>query len=543
MNYQKIYNRLRQLGFSEIGAVAMLGNWEAESGCEANRLENDFSPYRSTSKSYTQGVKNGSISRQTFGSDQKGYGLAQWTFVNEERTAGRKFNLYDFWKKSGKALDDAEMQCDFCWWEMTEGGYAHVRKYATDETDLYTAVSKLCTQYEQPSRNNIDTRFQAAKDIRSQLDLTGWESGSSGAETEEKGNTMTKDEAVKKVLDIARGEIGYHEQGDNITKYAADLDRTNWYNGAKNGFPYCDVFYDWLFYKAFGDPLGREMICQPAGSAGAGCLYSAQYYKNAGRWHTANPQSGDQIFFSYSPGEYSHTGIVEAVNGGQVVTIEGNTTDMVARRSYPLGDSRIVGYGRPRWELAGSISSSGSTGGSSGSGTGLSRVLKKGRKGEDVREMQEKLKKLGYDIGPCGVDGDFGDDTYEAVVKFQRDHKLSPIDGEIGDDTYTAIEAALWAMETEAENPEEPEAPVAEPEPQIPQTEFWPPRTLRTGMKGADVEVLCALLKVRGWGIHYVSDTYGSFHEEKVREFQRAYGLEIDGIVDPETWAKLFECE
>lgn len=532
--YQRIYNRLRQLGFSEIGAIGMLGNWSEESGCEPNRLENDFDSYRRASRSYTQGVTDGSIGRQQFGTDQKGYGLAQWTFVNGDRTAGRKFNLYDFWKKSGKALDDVEMQCNFCWWEMTVGGYSHVRSVVTDESDLYTVVNILCRQYEQPASCNVDVRFQAAKNIRAQINLNDWKN-----EGEDMATTV-KEDPVKKVLDLARSEIGYHEQGDNVTKYAAEMDQTNWYNGKKNGFPYCDVYYDWLFYKSFGDPLGREMICQPAGSAGAGCLYSAQYYKNAGRWFTT-PQPGDQIFFSYSPGEYSHTGIVESVSGGQVVTIEGNTSDQVARRSYPLGDSRIVGYGRPRWELAGGSSSSGNTGGASGSGTGLSRVLKKGRKGEDVREMQEKLEQLGYDIGPCGADGDFGDDTYDAVVKFQRDHKLEPIDGEIGNDTYTAIEAALWVLETEAENPEEPEAHAAEPEQQIPQTEFWPPRTLRTGMKGRDVEVLSALLKARGWNVHYVDENFGSFLEGKVREFQTAYGLEATGIVDPATWDRLLE--
>ena len=427
--------------------MAMLGNWNAESGCEPNRLENDFDSYRRASRSYTQGVTDGSIGRQQFGTDQKGYGLAQWTFVNGERTAGRKFNLYDFWKKSGKALDDVEMQCDFCWWEMTVGGYSHVRKYATEETDLYTAVSKLCSQYEQPTRNNIDARFQAAKDIRSQLDLTGWESGSSGAETEEKGKTMTKDEAVKKVLDIARGEIGYHEQGDNWTKYAAEMDRTDWYNGPKNGFPYCDVFYDWLFKKAFGDPLGREMICQPAKSAGAGCLFSAQYYKQHGRW-TNVAEPGAQIFFSYSPGEYSHTGIVESVNGGTVTTIEGNTSDSVGRRQYPVGSSNIVGYGIPRWELA--------TGSSSGitptpsvdpvpqpSGGG---IIRKGAKGAKVRELQEKLIKLGFSCGPDGADGDFGNNTRTAVIEFQKKaFPNEPVewDGEVGPKTQAAIEKAL----------------------------------------------------------------------------------------------------
>ena len=548
MSYiQTIYNRLRKLGFSEIGAVAMLGNWNAESGCEPNRLENDFDSYRRVSRSYTQNVTTGKIGRQQFGTDRKGYGLAQWTFCNQANTEGRKFNLYDFWKKSGKALDDVEMQCDFCWWEMTEGGYAHVRKYATDETDLYTAVSMLCTQYEQPSRNNIDTRFQAAKDIRSQLDLTGWENGSSGAETEEERKTMTKDEAVKKVLDIARSEIGSREQGDNVTKYAAEMDRTDWYNGPKNGFPYCDVFYDWLFYKAFGDPLGREMICQPAGSAGAGCLYSAQYYKNAGRWHTANPQPGDQVFFSYSPGEYSHTGILESVSGGQVVTIEGNTSDQVARRSYPLGDSRIVGYGRPRWELAGGSSSSGSSSSTPSGGTG--RILKKGCKGEDVRALQENLQKLGYGrlLEPDGADGDFGKNTYNAVIQFQMEHGLY-VDGEAGPDTLGAIQEALKGAEEPVTEPDEPSVPDEpdepdEPRPDIPATEFWPPRQLREGMKGKDVEVLCAILKARGWDVNYVDDAFGSFLDEMVRAFQTAYGLEADGIVGPKTWEKLFECE
>lgn len=46
----------------------------------------------------------------------------------------------------------------------------------------------------------------------------------------------------------------------------------------------------------------------------------------------------------------SHTGIVEKVDGSKVYTIEGNTSDQVARRSYALGSSRIVGYGRSAYD-------------------------------------------------------------------------------------------------------------------------------------------------------------------------------------------------
>ena len=40
-------------------------------------------------------------------------------------------------------------------------------------------------------------------------------------------------------------------------------------------------------------------------------------------------------------------GIVESVSGGVVNTVEGNSGDIVARRSYSIGDGRIYGYGIP----------------------------------------------------------------------------------------------------------------------------------------------------------------------------------------------------
>ncbi len=46
-------------------------------------------------------------------------------------------------------------------------------------------------------------------------------------------------------------------------------------------------------------------------------------------------------------GEANHVGIVESVSGGMVNTIEGNTSDSVARRSYELGSVKIIGYGIP----------------------------------------------------------------------------------------------------------------------------------------------------------------------------------------------------
>lgn len=62
------------------------------------------------------------------------------------------------------------------------------------------------------------------------------------------------------------------------------------------------------------------------------------------------PQRGDIVAFrmrmSSDPGDGWHCGIVSAVEGDLVQTIEGNSGDAVARRGYKLSDWRIVGFAR-----------------------------------------------------------------------------------------------------------------------------------------------------------------------------------------------------
>lgn len=62
-------------------------------------------------------------------------------------------------------------------------------------------------------------------------------------------------------------------------------------------------------------------------------------------------------------------------------------------------------------------------------------TLRKGDKGPYVTLAQTNLKQRGYDLGPCGVDGDFGTATEKAVKKFQRDWNLT-VDGIIGPVTW-----------------------------------------------------------------------------------------------------------
>ncbi len=170
---------------------------------------------------------------------------------------------------------------------------------------------------------------------------------------------------VKNLLAIAAAQIGYHEKNNdknldsktaandgsgNHTKFARDLHAAGYYNGDKCGYAWCDVFVDWCFYQLCNkDPnVAQQIICQ-TGPYGAGCLWSARYYRAAGRYHTSNPQPGDQIFFG-TAGDEEHTGIVESVSATTITTIEGNTSNQVARRTYAINSSYVSGFGRPRYD-------------------------------------------------------------------------------------------------------------------------------------------------------------------------------------------------
>lgn len=254
--------------------------------------------------------------------------------------------------------------------------------------------------------------------------------------------SMTQNEAILKVLTIARAEIGYHEKASNrdldwkttnsgsgnYTKYARDLDAIqDFYNGKKQGAAWCDMFYDWLHVKAWGAETAKKVIYQPSKSSGAGCLYSARYYM-AQKMFFHNPKPGDQIFF-LSGAIIGHTGIVESVSDKEVVTIEGNSGDRVARHVYKLNNLNIAGYGRPNWALAASTSST----------LESRRRLKKGCKGEDVKQLQRDLISFGYNLPKWGADGSFGNETLAAVKRFQLNNGLV-VDGIVGPKTFAVID-------------------------------------------------------------------------------------------------------
>ena len=236
--------------------------------------------------------------------------------------------------------------------------------------------------------------------------------------------TKTDANPVDMMIQIMDAELGYHEGANNHTKYGDEMHKIQPSNMDANA-AWCDCWFDWCILqlcKAFGydADMAREVLC---GDFDDYTYSSINLYKRQDRWFST-PQKGDQIFFGGS----GHTGGVVDVKNGEVYTDEGNKSDQVMRCSYKIGDSRIIGYGRPKYELL-----------SGGLTADNMPLIKKGATGFAVVELQKRLNAASYNGKiVLTVDGDFGDNTYNALKAYQKDRGLE-VDGECGKNSWQSL--------------------------------------------------------------------------------------------------------
>ena len=237
------------------------------------------------------------------------------------------------------------------------------------------------------------------------------------AKPAKKTETKTED-PIDVAISIASAEVGYHEGTNNHTKYGDEMHALQPRNMDKNA-AWCDAFVDWVIYKTCqhfgkGAQTARNVLC---GDFDDYTYNSVNLYKKAGRW-SKTPHKGDQIFFGGS----GHTGIVTSASGGIVNTIEGNKGDEVRRCSYSKNSPSIIGYGRPRYDLIGTVPTEEEY---------EMPLIKRGDKGKAVKILQIIL-------GDLAVDGSFGPATQAAAIAFQKKHNLEA-DGIVGKNTWRAL--------------------------------------------------------------------------------------------------------
>lgn len=171
---------------------------------------------------------------------------------------------------------------------------------------------------------------------------------------------------VDKVIKVAKSQVGYLEKKsnkdlDSFTKNAGDNNYTIYAEEYKKfagsnyqGQAWCDMYVDAIFVRAYGVEDAKRLL----NGFSAYTPTSASYFQKIKQWFTNKPQIGDVIFFKNTE-RINHTGLVVNVTATRVYTIEGNTSDgsavienggAVCEKNYLLTNSRIAGYGRPKYD-------------------------------------------------------------------------------------------------------------------------------------------------------------------------------------------------
>ncbi len=152
-----------------------------------------------------------------------------------------------------------------------------------------------------------------------------------------------------------------------------------------------------------------------------------------------------------------------------------------------------------------------------------SGALEKGSIGSAVRDLQTKLKKLGF--YNATVDGTFGETTEKAVKAFQKKYGLTT-DGVAGTATLKKLDS-LYSDATKKSDSSSSSSTSTDD------------GKMRIGSTGSSVKQVQTLLKQLGFYSGSIDGNFGSGTYKAVVAFQRKYGLTVDGIVGSATLKKL----
>lgn len=162
-------------------------------------------------------------------------------------------------------------------------------------------------------------------------------------------NTKQSEEnlLVEKILSTAVGELGKGPDANGITVYG------KWYQDNVDGTDsfasaaWCAMFLSWCANKSgvSKDAFGYYAECS---------YWKNNFYVKNNLWHDVSrytPKRGDLLFFDNhnNDGVADHNGIVETVTATEVTVIEGNLNNKVSRATYSIKDSKILGYGTPKY--------------------------------------------------------------------------------------------------------------------------------------------------------------------------------------------------
>ena len=178
-----------------------------------------------------------------------------------------------------------------------------------------------------------------------------------------------------------------------------------------------------------------------------------------------------------------------------------------------------------------------------------SKVTKAGVEGSRVKELQQRLKRLGYYKG--SVDGKYGQGTEDAIKDFQKNNKLNS-DGIAGNATLKklysnnakkAVTNTKNNTNTSKNKNSNSKAPRPTEKLRLPNLPSVPKNkyiSTSSSSTGADVRNLQNRLIDLGYLAGTADGVYGAATEKAIKAFQRSNAPYVDGVAGPETLALLY---
>lgn len=259
-----------------------------------------------------------------------------------------------------------------------------------------------------------------------------------------KEEVSVMNKAIKKVILIAKNEIGYLEkksnsQLDSKTANSGSANYTKYWRDVKpsyQGQPWCACFVSWCFMKAFGLEKAKKLLKH----------WPYVYCPTMSGLFTlnANPKVGDIVIFKHN-GTFTHTGLVTAVVGDRFYTIEGNTSGAsgiiangggVCAKSYLNSQMPGTKFCTPDWKIVNGTSTNISTTG--GKYMFTTETVVAGSTGLSVLLLQEILaarKFKGKDGKELDLDRSAGTNTIYALNAYKKSRNMKQ-DG--------ICDAAVW---------------------------------------------------------------------------------------------------
>lgn len=190
------------------------------------------------------------------------------------------------------------------------------------------------------------------------------------------------------------------------------------------------------------------------------------------------PQRGDIIFLDWNSDKIAdHVGLIEKVSENIIYTIEGNRGNKVSKEKYTIGQKCILGIAIPKYS----------------SSEFEYPTLKKGSIGNYVKILQEKLINKDYTLKKYGKDGIFGNETEEAVKKFQEENNLV-VDGIVGVNTWNMLLKMQYV---------------------------YPKYLLKNGMTDINIKIVQKKLKELKYYEGSIDGIFGKETEEAVKNFKQ----------------------